>query len=158
MDKNIGFSDLGTPIYDDLTIEVQPYTDNNGNKNPFIRINLQNVLISVSSSNKIVRTDIAGRDGSVFEFIGRDDNRISISGIITGKNGVRPIDDITELKKVLNSVIPIQVSCKFLNQLGITDLIIESSEIPQQEGGYSYQQFQVQCYEFIPHELRLSNV
>lgn len=158
MDKEIKKSSLGTPIYDDLTLSMDSHIDNAGNQIRYQTITLDNVLISVSQANKIVRTDISGRDGSVFEFIGRDDRRISISGIIVGNNLERPIDRITELEEILNSVIPIQVTCKFLNQLGITDLIIDSSELPQQEGGYAYQQFTIQCYEFIPHELRLTGV
>lgn len=158
MDKYKRISDIGTPIYDDLTLSMDSYVDNNGNQIRYQTITLENVLINVSRTNKIVKTDISGRDGSVFEFIGRDDKQISISGIIVGKNIERPTDRITELQEILDSIIPIQVSCKYLNQLNITDLIIEGYELPQQEGGYSYQQFQIRCYEFIPQELRLTGV
>jgi hypothetical protein len=158
MDKEIKKSALGTPIFDDLKLSMDSHIDNSGNQIRYQIITLDNVLISVSQSNKIVRTDISGRDGSVFEFIGRDDRRISINGILVGNNMERPEDQLSELEDILNSVIPIQVTCKYLNQLGITDLIIESSELPQQEGGYAYQQFSINCYEFIPQELRLTGV
>ena len=158
MDTEIKKSSLGTPIYDDLTLSMDSYIDNNGNQIRYQFVTLDNVLISVSSSNKIISTSIAGRDGSVFEFIGRDDTRVAINGVVVGSNGVRPVDAITELKEVLSSQIPIQVSCKFLNQLGITDLIIDSYEMPQQEGGYSYQQFSIQLVNYIPAELRLTDV
>jgi hypothetical protein len=158
MDLPIRISDIGTPIYDDLTLSMDSYIDNNGNQIRYEVLKLENVLISVSRTNKIVRTDISGRDGSVFEFIGRDDKQISINGIIVGKNGERPVDRITELQTILDSIIAIQVSCKFLNQLGITDLIIDSYELPQQEGGYAYQQFSIKFYEYIPQEIRLTGV
>jgi hypothetical protein len=158
MDLEIKKSALGTPVYDILKLSMDSHFDNNGKRiRPQYTV-LDNVLISVSQANKIVKTDISGRDGSVFEFIGRDDRRVSINGILVGRNTERPVDALSELEEILNSVIPIQVTCKYLNQLGITDLIIESSELPQQEGGYSYQQFSIECYEFIPQELRLTGV
>lgn len=158
MDKEIKKSALGTPIFDNVYLSMNAHIDNSGNQITYEITTLDNVLISVSQANKIVKTDVSGRDGSVFEFIGRDDRRITISGVLVGDNMERPVSDLSDLEAILNSVIPIQVTCKFLNELGITDLIIESSELPQQEGGYAYQQFTINCYEFIPQELRLTGV
>ncbi len=124
----------------------------------FNEVNLYTALISVSQAKMIVKTDIQGRDGKVKEFIGLDDYNISIDGTITGANGVTPINEILDLKAMLDAPIPISIVCPFLNQLGIHEVIIEAYTLPQESGGISYQTYNISASSHTPTILRISNV
>ena len=159
MDSPISRSQLGTPVYDQIIFEGGTYdTDVEGVTASFPELRFDAVLISVTQNKNIVRTQIQGRDGTVKEYVGQDDFRIKIDGLITGDNGVHPKDEINDLKAMLDAPISIKISCDYLTNLGITDLVVDSYEIGQQAGGRSYQQFSITAYSDEPLELRLSNV
>lgn len=123
----------------------------------FPDVTLYTALISVSQNKKIVRTDIAGRNGKVKEYVGMDDYQVTITGTLTGANGVQPLNDVLNLKKVLDAPCEIEVECEFLNQFGIFNLVVDSSDIPQDAGGISYQTYTLQCSSEIPAKLVISN-
>ena len=118
----------------------------------------QAILIAVTQTKKIIKTEIQGRNGTVKEYIGLDDYAVTINGIITGPNGHYPIEDVNNLKAMLDSNQPIDVACKFLQILGIHTLLVESYQLDQKEGGYSYQTFSISCLSDVPQELKLINV
>lgn len=157
-DESIGVSQLGTPVYSNLTIEGDFYEDNNGVDVSFTTMRFDAVLMSVYLPKIVVRTQIQGRTGSVVEYICDDDYSISISGVITSTNRVAPYDDVANLHDILKAPIPLKVSSKYLNNLGITDIVINDYTLPQQQGGMSFQQFQINCSSFISQELRIKDV
>ena len=158
-DKPIGTSALGTPVYQNIIFEAGQYeTDNPGVFTSWNQLRYDAALVSVQQAKKIVRTNIMGRDGTVKEYVGMDDYTISISGVITGANGVHPIDEIADLKRMLDAPVPISCSCTYLQNLGITDMVVDNYTIAQQPGGMSYQTFTIQLYSDIPQVLRLANV
>jgi hypothetical protein len=57
---------------------------------------------------------------------------------------------------MLDAPIKIDVVCPYLQTLGIYSLVVESYELPQFEGGISYQNFTIQFSSDIPTELRIS--
>jgi len=159
-------SSLGTPVYTNIEFLPGQYeTNTKGVFNKFgsdqdgpDRLRFETVLISVTQQKLIVRTQIAGRNGSVKEYIGEDDYMVQIAGIITGNNGQRPLDKILAFKKMLNAPIAIQVASQYLQSLGIEWLVIDSYDLSEEEGGYSYQKFTLNCYSDIQQELELVNV
>jgi hypothetical protein len=124
----------------------------------FPPIELKTALISVAQAKKIIRTEIQGRDGTVKEYIGMDDYSVNVSGVLTGTATIRPVDDVLNLKKMLDAPIAIDVVCKHLQDLGIHQLIVESYELPQDAGGEMYQSFNINFISEQPTELRISNV
>ena len=157
-DAGISTSALNTPVYSNIHFLDVEYTDTQGR---LIRTNgkvYDAVLLTVSQAKKIIRTEIQGRDGTVPEYIGMDDYKITINGIITGPNGVRPVDEISILKKMLDVPVAIDVACDYLNSLGIQSIIVDSYVLEQQAGGYSYQIFSIECSSFIPVQLRLNGI
>ena len=157
-DAAISTSVLNTPVYSNIHFLDVEYTDNQGRT---IRTDgkiYDAVLITVSQAKKIIRTEIQGRDGTVPEYIGMDDYKIQVNGIITGANGVRPVDQIAALKKMLDVPVAIDVACDYLNNMGIHSLIVDSYELAQHAGGYSYQTFSIECSSFIPVQLRLNGI
>lgn len=159
-------SSLNTPVY--TNIEFLPGSYETNTKGVFKnfgssvdgpeKLRYESVLLTVSQSTKIVQTEIQGRDGSVKEYIGKDDYSITVNGIITGKNGQRPIDEIIALKKMLDAPIAIEVASAYLQSLGIDYLVLKDWTLNENEGGYSYQQFSLSFISDIQQELQLTNL
>lgn len=116
------------------------------------------VLLTVSQAKKIIKTEIQGRNGTIPEYVGMDDYQITINGVITAQNGLSPIMDVIALKKILDAPVAIPVASEYLNNLGIQSVIINSYELNQEAGSYSYQPFSISCSSDISQELRLTNV
>ena len=150
-DEPIGLSELGTPIYSDLTFDACSFDGKD-----IAEVNVQTVLITVDQPINIIKTVIQGRDGTVKEYIGKDDMQITINGIITGKNGVYPIDKVKALKTWLDAPISKGLTTWWLDNMGVSNVVVSSYSFPQTEGGYSYQMFTINCISDLPVELKIS--
>ena len=181
-DEPIGLSVLGTPVYTDLTLMGVSYTDNLTNK--VINLNndrytgstpsknlpsgvgaeigaqyymrLDTVLITVTKPLRVIKTEIQGRDGTVKEYIGADDVKLTINGIITGNNGVYPRDEVARLKAWLDAPVSKPIVAWWLQNLGVDNIVVENYSFPQVQGGYSYQMFSIDAISDIPVELRIT--
>jgi len=180
-DEPIGIGSLGTPIYTDLTILGCSYIDNiTGRKvnleNDMYRsggatqstagnqigigaafyMNFESVLITVDQPIKVIKTEIQGRDGTVKEYIGQGDADIVINGYITGKNGVYPREQVKKFQRWLDAPVAKEITAWWLENLGISHIVIESYSFPQVQGGYSYQMFTVKAVSDTPVELKIT--
>lgn len=159
IDPELYRSSLGTPVYsciEFLTDQYETKTKGKFENTPYLRF--EAVLLTVSQAKKIIKTEIQGRDGCVKEYIGMDDYAVQINGVITGANGHYPEEEVAFLKQMLDAPIPIPVASTYLNNLGINLLVVESYELAQEAGGYSYQTFSISAISDVPQELRLTNV
>ena len=102
-----------------------------------------------------MKTEIQGRDGTVKEYIGKDDAQVTISGIIVGGNGKYPLDEVAELKRTLDAPVPLPVVNPHLNAMNIFYLVVDGYDIPQEAGRYSQQNFTIQTVSDTPIELQL---
>jgi hypothetical protein len=175
-DEAIGTSILGTPILSDLSLLGVTYTNNATGQEIEVKndrfqgqgqqtgqtqkggfyMNLETVIITVARSFNIIETVIQGRDNSVFEYIGANNHELSIQGVITGGNGIYPRDEVNRLKAWLDAPVAKPIRAWWLDNLGITDIVVSSYNIPQIVGGYSYQTFSISAKSFVATELRLS--
>jgi hypothetical protein len=175
-DEAIGTSILGTPILSDLSLLGVAYTNNATGQEIELKndrfqgqgqqtgqtqkggfyMNLETVIITVARSFNIIETVIQGRDNSVFEYIGANNHELSIQGVITGGNGIYPRDEVNRLKAWLDAPVAKPIRAWWLDNLGITDIVVSSYNIPQIVGGYSYQTFSISAKSFVATELRLS--
>jgi len=182
-DSPLSTSILGTPVYTDLVLMGLSYTDNISGKTITLQndryagsnpakapakglsdeigssfyMRLETVLITVDQPIKVVKTEIQGRNGTVKEYIGADDAKITINGIITGNNGVYPRDEVARLKRWLDAPISKDIVAWWLGNLGIDKLVVENYSIPQVQGGYSYQIFSIDAVSDLPVELRITS-
>lgn len=148
---------LGTPIYTDLTLSECSYTESGKSQQTKVKkVVLDAVLITVTQPIKIIKTEIQGRDGTVKEYIGKGDAEITINGIITGKNGVYPRQDVFDLKAWLDAPVSKAVVSWWLQNLGIHNIVVGNYSIPQVQGGYSYQMFSISASSDAPVELRMT--
>ena len=149
-------SELGTSVYSDVTFESVTYTDRTGKSITTPQVKYQAILISLSFPRNIVKTEIQGKDGTVKEYIGEGDAQISFRGVITGTNGSYPSNEVEKLKKVIKAPVAIPVTCIFLNDKDIYNIVFEDRTLDQEEGGYSYQTFVLQAISDTPQEFLIS--
>lgn len=148
-------SSLGTPVITDITFKGGTYVDYNNRSVNFDDVTLVTVLLQVSQPNKIIKTEIQGRDGTVKEYIGKDDYSVTVNGIITGTNGAYPYSEVRALKNMLNAPIAIEVVSRYLQNLDIYNLVVEDWAFEQDAGGYSYQGFTINCISDDPVEFKI---
>jgi hypothetical protein len=157
-DAKLYDSPIGTPVYADITLEGGSYTDNITQREVnFPTLKFSSVILSVTFSARIVKTEIQGRNGTVKEYIGEDDPAVRIQGIITGWNGHYPAEEVSALNEWRKAPVAKAVTSTYLQNLGITNLVVENMEIPQVAGGYSYQTFSIDCIGDIPVELKITS-
>lgn len=144
---------LGTPVVSDVVFPAGNYTSNTGQLVTFSEVKLMTVLLTVDQAKKIIKTEIQGRDGTVKEYIGMGDYDISIDGILTGGNGHYPVDEVQALKRVLDAPIPLKIVSRYLHNLDVFNVVVESYNFPQTAGGYSQQPYSIKCISDAPVEL-----
>ena len=138
-----------------IRFEAGSYENSRGQTIQFPAIDLSTALVSVSQGKRIVTTVVDGQDGSVKEYIGLDDYIVQVFGMVTGSNGVEPVQQRIDLNKMLTAPVPMEVVCPYLQNLGIHLLIVESYDLPQDPGGVSYQKFNITFRSETPKELRI---
>jgi hypothetical protein len=93
-------------------------------------------LIEINQTKNIVKTVIAGTNGSVKEYMSEGDFIINLRGVIVGDvANQRP--DVTRLNSLvayLKAPLSIPISCHFLEELNITSIVVESYKLGQREG------------------------
>lgn len=143
-DKGLYTGPLGTPVMQDITFQSVDYTDpQTGGAKKTKEIKLIDILISVNLPSIIVKTQIQGRKGTIKEYIGEDDWQITINGFLLADNGQTPIDAIIDLKNMKRASVPIPVVCTYLNNLDISNIVLEDFAMEQAPGGYSKQAFTI---------------
>lgn len=148
-------SKLGTAIFSDLALG-----DNQGNiydaSGNIVATNtpIDTALFSVNQTKNVVRTNINGRDGTIKEYIGLGDYVINIKGVICGANGVYPVDEVNSLTEFLRYDQSIPIKSKFLNEVfDIYEIVVLDYDVNQDEGGQSYQKFEINCVSEKPVEI-----
>lgn len=138
-------SKLGTAIFSDLQ-----FSDIDGT----VHVPIDTALFSVYQAKNIVRTQIQGRDGRIKEYLGEDDFEINIKGVICGENGKYPYDQVKNLIAFCRYGQSIGIVSKYLNEIfDIQEVVISDYRFEQEEGGYSYQKFELNCYSEKPVEI-----
>lgn len=142
-DSRVGTSQLGTPVYSDLTLDGGSYIDDAGNSIELDTINFQTVIMNVEQGKNIVTTQVAGANGTVKEYIGLNDYRITVNGLIIGNNNFYPQDVVGSLIRTLEAPVVIELTANFLAQFGIIKAVVTDYSFPQVEGSNSLQPFSI---------------
>jgi hypothetical protein len=153
-DPAMYLSTLGTPVVADIVFQGDSYTDNDTGKIvTFADVTLVTVLITLTQTKRIIRTEIAGKNGSVKEYIGMDDYQIDIDGVITGTNGTYPFQEVAALHAMKKAPVTIGVVSAYLQLFDIFSLVVVDFSFNQEAGGYSKQNFTMSCLSDKPVEL-----
>ena len=165
-DEPDAISYLGTPIFDQLTIQGGQFNELGnviGPPQPLDQLIIPTVIIEVSQSKNIITTAIQGRNGTVKEFVSDGDFSITLTGIITGRNegnkvidigNVYPDDDVKKLITICKVPDVLTLTSKFLNDVfGINEVVITDYNIPQREASRDMQPFQISMLSDISIDL-----
>lgn len=152
----------GMPVFDSITFknpagnETQTFVE--GQPNGLVNdsdLTLVTALISINKSKNIVVTKIQGRNGTVKEYVSDDDYQINIRGVIVGKySNKRPIDEMKKLEDYCNFNREIDIVCNFLNDLNVQTVVIISHTKSQREGTRNVIDFEIQCLQETPFEIK----
>ena len=113
-------------------------------------------MITISGAAIITRRHVAKAEtiGSIKERWVQDDYSVNIEGIIMGKDGKYPWDDVKKLREHCEAT-NIKVYSPLLEVFGITRLVIESWEIPFTTG-CTNQNYSLKCYSDSTYKLLLT--
>lgn len=151
-----GYSALGTPIYGmvmlgDIDNPINRYTDQQGKERSYTSVQLDCALVSIQYNPQIIKTDIQGLPYSIKEYISSGDNGVSITGIFNSTPDVAPKEFITNLNSIFNAQCPIPVTNWYLNDNGITHIVlVPGSSMWQEEGMYASQRFTIEAVSDVP--------
>lgn len=131
----IGVSVLGTPVFDDITFPAGTYIDNQGNSVDYPAFSLTAVKTVVSQTKKIIKTQIAGRDGTAKEYISLGDFEIRINAKITEAFEVFPADQLNAFKQIYKIQQNIPIISKFVNTyFDVYNVVINDFTLEQDPG------------------------
>lgn len=151
---------LNTPIFDAFIINAFSYTDLNG-INHSIRDSyiFETALITCHQAKNIVKTQVAGRNGRVKEYISDDDYEISINGMIVGRNANIPItyQEQQRVREILTAPVAVPISCTFLEIFQIASVIIDDFEFSQIEGTRNAIGITIKCSSDEPFEIKYND-
>lgn len=136
-------SKLGTVVYSNIIFNAGSILNENEIVESWDDFRIDDVLLNVSQSKKIVTTEIQGRDGTVKEYIGLDDFQVQITGRLNGTYNVNPKDLTRQLKIILSAGQPLEVTSWYLQNLDINDIVVKDFNFGQSEGEYSTQYFTI---------------
>jgi hypothetical protein len=145
------------------------YTGLDGLSVTFPTITFETVIITAKMNKVIKKTSILGRDtGTIKEYIGLGDWDVQIRAVITPdaavatglpinapEGGNYPYDNIDAAFSMFTAPISIPIDCWWLQQLNITHLVIESVDLEQTEGSFSYQRLVLTCTSDNPLIIKL---
>lgn len=158
-DELISNNVFGLPIFMPFSIEKFKYKDPNGK---FVIVSPQLdfpcCIIEIYASKNVIETEVAGRDGTVKEYISMGDYSVTIKGLLGNgdKNDARyPLQIVNHLHEIYKAPVSIPVVHRVLNKLGIYDLVIKELNLPVIGEIENLQAFELQCLSDIPIELVL---
>lgn len=136
---------FGLPIFDEfrfLADEVNKiiYQDDkeygNGTTKIVTSFIFETALIELNQTKNIVKTAIAGTNGTVKEYMSQGDYIINLKGVVVGDvaNQRPSADKLNNLIAFLRAPLSIPISCAFLEEFHISSVVVESYKIGQREG------------------------
>jgi hypothetical protein len=130
-----------------------------GEVNIIAPFTFETALIEVNQTKNIVKTAIAGTDGTVKEYMSEGDYVINLKGVIVGETAnQRPdINKLNSLVAYLKAPLSIPISCSFLNEWIINSVVIESYKVGQREGARNIIDVEINMLSDSVIELSSSN-
>lgn len=130
---SVSISDLGTPVFDNITFPKGVYVDLNGNNQAYDEVKLDAVVFAINRPKEIIKSSVSGKNGSITEYIGHSDYVITVDAIITSKaasftgltGAIEPIELLERIKRIDDVPDRVEIRNKILqNVYGINYVII----------------------------------
>jgi len=159
IDLGVGQS-LGNKVFSNLEINASSFKNVPNYEGLVDNIVFDTALFVVKNSKNIVMTPVQGRNGTVKEYISGGDSNISIRGVIGGKRGVYPmagssvngrnVNSVEQFIRAMNAPVALTINSWYLNMLGIYSMVVTSFQLPQTEGMYETQFFEIEALSDEP--------
>jgi len=96
----------------------------------------ETALIEVNQTKNIVKTSIAGQNGTVKEYMSEGDYIVNLKGVIVGDIANQRPDknNLNDLVAFLNAPLTLPISCSFCEEFKINSVVVESYKFGQREG------------------------
>lgn len=151
-----GTSWFGLPIFDTVLFEPLEYTDDDGNDvtldTPLI---LDIAVIEINQAKNIVKTQRAGKNGTIKEFMGLGDYSINIKGWLTTELATAHPDQTTkEFYQFCKAPKELKVSSVFLSYFDIYTIVVESFQVRQMEGTRNIFEYEINAVDETPFEIQ----
>ena len=145
---------------DTNTKQVTESLETNAKKQPTKGLFLNGVIIDATIEKNIIKTAMIDKVGTVKEYIGMGDIQLTIRGYVATKNPDEyPDVDARLIKSYASAPVPLKVTSTFLNDiLGITQIVVESCQLSQQQGMRNVQYFQWQAVSDTDYTIERKNV
>lgn len=135
-----------------VTPSKTPYNSSDRNTIMFrfgqITATLSGAKIDITRKNTIVSTALAGRKGTLKEFIKAEDYSIAISGqlinTINGKLSAYPVEQLRTLISLMQAEDAIEVSSAYLGFFDVTKVVLSSFTINQDPKYMNVQPFKLE--------------
>lgn len=144
---------FGTPVRDAVEFLAGSYITAKG-VNQFEGLIIQDATIDAARVKNIVTTQTVGDAGEFVEFIGNGNYDITINVNVNEAQGVFPFADFSKLIDIVNAPAVIEVSCDFLNQLGIYAIVITRHNLTNSAGFVNQQRITIEAKEYINLNLK----
>ena len=147
-------SETLTLSYTDIT--VTPYKE--------YKFEFKECLITLNLPKNIVTTALQGRNGTIKEYIADDDFQITLEAATDSYLGnedkdirfAYPVEQITELVKLLQLPVELAVTSDFLKMFDISSVVVKEYGLTQ-ETHMNRQSIQIQLLSDKPYEIKLKN-
>lgn len=145
---------LKTKILDEDEIPAGSSDTVEDTRNTEGNFELPTVLMSISKSKNIVRTEVQGRVGTVKEYISDGDYQIRVSGSLTTDNlTVAPREEYKLLDRFLSLGQSLEVAGSFLVDIDILTVVIIDYDISEVVGTRNQYDFRITMESDDPIEL-----
>lgn len=138
----VGITALGTIVWSNIILEGLVIND---------------AKITLSQRKNVVITDIAGRNGSVKEYINTGDYNIRVQGMLVAEVlNVFPNVKVKEFRRICELEREIIVSSSFLNHFNITKVVILDYQVAEQEAIRNAVPFTLEMVSDTPIEIKVN--
>lgn len=152
--EKVGTSALGTPVKSNIVFKEISYETREGVteelRDPDVPegyLRLDDAIFMAENQKEIKRTKVPGSNGTVTEYISDGDYSVRISGkLVNMDSDNRPQELMKKLERVCAAEVPIEITCPFLNILGIDQVVIKSRRIEEERGMANQVSFQIEAY------------
>lgn len=126
---------FGLPIWDTITIRSPRYETFEGDIIPDTHFTFEIALLEITQPRYIIKTAIAGRNGTIKEYMSDGDYNIKLRGVLYSKVANKiPREDITKFDILMTAPVALEIESDLLNCVGVYSVVCDRYTITQREG------------------------
>lgn len=158
-DADVQVRSMGNPVVNPVLLESATWTQKEGDTfRTYVseEILIVIAMIDAQRAKYVEMTPMEGYDGTVKEYSAHGDYDVTIKGLLVSDNGQYPASLKAQLKSVEEAKVAVPVSCEYLNDLGILNLVILNLKWVPTAGSENSQAFEMQCVSDKDVQLKLN--